>query len=59
MAKRIKTNYPRVYYREENRIGGSGKEKVHYVRFYKDNRPFEEKVGRHLNLPVGWIILHA
>ncbi|MBW1741318.1 MAG: tyrosine-type recombinase/integrase [Deltaproteobacteria bacterium] len=46
MAKRIKTNYPGVYYREENRIGGPGKEKVYYVRFYKDDRPFEEKVGR-------------
>ena len=46
MPKRIKTDYPGVYYREAKRIGGKGMEKVYYVRFKKDGKVIEEKVGR-------------
>jgi integrase len=44
--KRIKTSYPGVVYREVNRIGGSGLERVYYIIFKKDGKVFEEKVGR-------------
>ncbi len=46
MKRRIKTNYPGVYYREARRIGGKGSEKVYYVVFKKDGRMHEEKAGR-------------
>jgi integrase len=44
--KRMKTEYPGVFYREANRIGGKGTEKIFYVVFKKDGKVFEEKVGR-------------
>ena len=44
--KRIKTRYPGVFFREANRIGGSGTEKVYYILFKKDGKVFEEKAGR-------------
>lgn len=46
MSKRIKTNYPGVYYRETARIGKKGKEKVYYIVFKKQSKVHEEKVGR-------------
>jgi integrase len=46
MPKRIKTNYPGVYYRETKRIGGKGSEKVYYIVFKKDGKTIEEKAGR-------------
>jgi len=46
MPTRIKTKYPGVYYREANRIGGKGAEKVYYVVYKKDGKVKEEKVGR-------------
>lgn len=46
MAKRIKTNYPGVFYREAKRIGGTGTEKVYYIVFKKDGKTVEEKAGR-------------
>ena len=46
MAARIKTNYPRIYYREVQRLGQSGMEKVYYIIFKKDGKTYEEKVGR-------------
>lgn len=46
MAKRVKTNYPGVYYREAERLGRRGIEKVYYVVFKKDGKVYEEKVGR-------------
>lgn len=46
MAKRVKTNYPGVYYRQAKRIGGPGLEKVFYIIFKKDGKVYEEKVGR-------------
>lgn len=46
MPKRIKTSYPGVYYREANRVGGKGTEKVYYVVFKQKGKVFEEKVGR-------------
>ena len=46
MPKRIKTNYPGVYYREAKRIGGKGTEKVYYVVFKKNGKVKEEKAGR-------------
>jgi integrase len=47
MIKRVKTDYPGVYYREARRIGGKGNEKIYYIRFKKDGKVIEEKVGRH------------
>ena len=44
--QRFKTDYPGIFYREADRIGGKGKEKVYYVVFKKDGKVYEEKVGR-------------
>jgi integrase len=44
--KRTKTNYPGVFFREAERIGGSGTEKVYYIVFKKNGKVIEEKVGR-------------
>jgi len=46
MSKRIKTNYPGVFYREAQRITGPGMERVYYVVFKKAGKVLEEKVGR-------------
>jgi len=46
MNGRTKTKYPGVFYREAERIGGEGKEKVFYIVFKKDGKVLEEKVGR-------------
>ena len=42
MSKRIKTNYPGVFYREATRLGGKGLEKVFYIVFKKDGKVIEE-----------------
>ena len=47
MPNRIKTNYVGVYFREAERIGSPGLEKVYYIVFKKDGKTLEEKVGRH------------
>ncbi len=44
--KRHKTNYPGVFYREAERIGGPGLERVYYIVFKKDGKVIEEKAGR-------------
>ncbi len=44
--KRHKTNYPGVFYREAERLGGKGLEKVFYIVFKKDGKVMEEKAGR-------------
>ena len=44
--KRCKTDYPGVFYREVERIGGTGLEKVFYVVFKQNGKVYEEKVGR-------------
>lgn len=44
--KRIKTEYPGVFYREGERIGGKGMEKIYYVVFKKNGKVYEEKAGR-------------
>jgi hypothetical protein len=44
--KRHTTKYPGVSYRLAERIGGPGLEKVFYVRFMRDGKVIEEKVGR-------------
>ena len=46
IMKRCKTEYPGVFYREADRIGGKGKEKFYYILFKKDAKLCEEKVGR-------------
>lgn len=46
MTKRIKTDYPGVFYRESQRIGGKGTEKVFYLIFKKNGKVYEEKAGR-------------
>jgi len=43
--KRIKTDYPGVYYREIQRVGRKGFEKVYYVTFKRDGKKVEAKVG--------------
>jgi integrase len=44
--KRIKTEYPGVFYREAVRIGGKGIERVFYIIFKKAGKVCEEKAGR-------------
>lgn len=44
--KRHKMRYPGVFYREAERVGGPGKERVYYVVFKKDGKVLEEKAGR-------------
>ena len=44
--KRYKTKYPGVFYREGQRIGGKGLEKIYYIVFKKDRKVIEEKAGR-------------
>lgn len=44
--KRFKTEYPGIFYRNADRIGGRGQEKVFYVVFKKNNKTCEEKAGR-------------
>jgi integrase len=46
MPKRKSTDYPGVFYRIADRIGGKGTEKVYYIVFKKEGRVNEEKVGR-------------
>jgi integrase len=44
--KRVKTEYPGVFYREAVRIGGKGTERVFYIVFKKAGKVCEEKAGR-------------
>jgi integrase len=44
--KRHKTTYPGIFYREAERIGGKGIEKVYYIVFKQSGKVYEEKVGR-------------
>ncbi len=44
--RRFKTDYPGVFYREANRPGGKGKEKVYYVVYKKDGKTIEAKAGK-------------
>lgn len=43
---RIKTKYPGVFYRETERIGTQGIDRVYYIVFKKEGKILEEKVGR-------------
>jgi len=45
-SRRYSTKYPGVFYREVQRLGGPGTEKVYYIIFKKDGVVYEEKVGR-------------
>jgi len=45
-TKRVRTNYPGVYYRLAKRLGGKGEEKVYYYKFKKAGKNIEEKAGR-------------
>lgn len=45
-TRRQKTKYPGVYYREAQRLGDSGFERVYYIVFKKNGVVHEEKVGR-------------
>jgi integrase len=45
MPKRIKTDYPGVFYREVDRIGGKGTERMFYVVFKKAGKVIEAKAG--------------
>lgn len=44
--KRIKTDYPGVFYRLADRIGGKGQEKIFYVVFKRNGKVIEAKAGR-------------
>ena len=44
--KRLKTDYPGVFYRESKRVGGPGTEKVYYAVFKVLGKVVEEAVGR-------------
>ena len=45
--KRNKTNYPGIFFREGQRLGGRGIEKIYYIVFKdKDGKVIEEKAGR-------------
>lgn len=44
--KRFKTNYPGIFYRETQRTGGKGPERVYYIVYKKAGKVFEEKAGR-------------
>lgn len=46
MAKRHKTKYPGIFFRNAKRIGGKGIEKIYYVVYKKDGKVHEEKAGR-------------
>lgn len=45
-VKRYPTKYPGVFYREADRIGGAGIERVYYIVFKRNGKMIEEKVGR-------------
>ena len=49
MPKRFKTKYPGVYYIKVKGISGR-MEKIYYIRYRKDGKLIEEKVGRHLGI---------
>jgi len=44
-SKRVKTSYLGIYYREAQRIGGKGAERIYYITFKQHGRMVEEKVG--------------
>ena len=45
-TRRVKTEYPGVYYRLAKRLGGKGTERVYYYKFKKNGKNIEEKAGR-------------
>lgn len=45
MGERFKTDYPGVFFRLVERVGGPGQERVYYVLFKKNGRLLEEKAG--------------
>lgn len=44
--KRFSTDYPGIFYRIGERIGGKGEERIYYILFKKNGKILEEKVGR-------------
>ena len=44
--KRMKTNYPGVFFIEGTAVGSGKPEKIFYIRYRKDGRIIEEKAGR-------------
>jgi integrase len=47
MAKRHKTRYPGIFFRNAKRIGSKvGIERIYYIVYKKDRKTFEEKAGR-------------
>jgi len=46
MAKRMKTDYPGVFYRMADAITRKGKERVYYILFKQGGKVIEEKAGR-------------
>ena len=44
--KRIKTNYPGVYYVIGTAVGSNKPERIYYIRYRKGGKPIEEKAGR-------------
>lgn len=46
VVERFKTNYPGVIYIVGTALGRSGKEKIYYIRYRRDGKQVEEKIGR-------------
>ena len=46
MSKRLKTDYPGIFYRLSRRIGGPGRERVYYAIYKVDGKITEAKLGR-------------
>ena len=44
--QRIKTDYPGVYYIEGKAVATGKPEKIFYIRYRKDEKAVDEKVGR-------------
>ena len=44
--KRVKTNYPGVYYVESKAIGSTKIEKIYYIMYRREGKLIEEKAGR-------------
>lgn len=46
LKRNLIPGYPGIYYIEVQRIGNTGTEKIYYIRYRKNGKQIEEKVGR-------------
>ena len=52
-VERHRTDYPGLFYRDAEGIGGKGFERVYYIVFKQDGKVFEEKAGRRFKGDIG------